>query len=35
MEQLTQKLSNGEMIVQELPVPQIGPGMILVKIIIR
>ena len=31
MEQLTQKLSNGEMVVQELPVPQIGPGMILVK----
>lgn len=31
MEQLTQKLSNGEMVVQELPVPQIGSGMILVK----
>ncbi len=31
MEQLTQKLSNGEMVVQELPVPQLGSGMVLVK----
>lgn len=31
MEQLTQKLSNGEMTVQELPMPQISAGMILVK----
>lgn len=31
MEQLTQKLSNGEMVVQELPMPQLGPGMIMVK----
>ena len=31
MEQLTQKLSNGEMVVQELPLPQVGPGMVLVK----
>lgn len=31
MEELTQKLSNGEMTVQELPIPQIGAGMVLVK----
>ena len=31
MEQLTQKLKDGEMEVQELPLPQFGPGMILVK----
>lgn len=31
MEQLTQKLSNGEMVVQELPMPQLSAGMILVK----
>ena len=31
MEQLTQKLKDGEMVVQELPVPQLGDGMILVK----
>lgn len=31
MEQLTQKLKDGEMVVQELPVPQLGPGMVLVK----
>lgn len=31
MEQLTQKLKDGEMVVQELPVPQLGSGMILVK----
>lgn len=31
MEQLTQKLKDGEMVVQELPVPQLSPGMILVK----
>lgn len=31
MEQLTQKLKDGEMVVQELPVPQLGNGMVLVK----
>jgi len=31
MDQLTQKLSNGEMVVQELPMPQLGLGMVLVK----
>ena len=31
MEQLTQKLKDGEMVVQELPVPQLGSGMVLVK----
>ena len=31
MQQLTQKLNNGEMLVQEVPVPQLGKGMILVK----
>lgn len=31
MEQLTQKLKDGEMVVQELPAPQLGSGMILVK----
>lgn len=31
MEQLTQKLKDGEMVVQELPLPQVGPGMVLVK----
>lgn len=31
MQQLTQKLSNGEMTVQEMPVPVLGKGMILVK----
>lgn len=31
MDALTQKLSNGEMIVQELPVPQLNKGSILVK----
>lgn len=31
MEELTQKLSNGEMTVQELPMPQLGEGMVLVK----
>ncbi len=31
MEELTQKLSNGEMIVQELPMPQLCEGMVLVK----
>lgn len=31
MEELTQKLSNGEMVVQELPMPQLSDGMILVK----
>jgi len=31
MQQLTQKLNNGEMLVQEVPAPQIGKGMLLVK----
>ena len=31
MEQLTQKLKDGEMVVQELPVPQLSSGMVLVK----
>ncbi len=31
MQQLTQKLGTGEMIIQELPIPQISKGMILVK----
>jgi predicted dehydrogenase/threonine dehydrogenase-like Zn-dependent dehydrogenase len=31
MLQLTQKLNNGEMLVQEVPTPQLGKGMILVK----
>lgn len=31
MEELTQKLSNGEMVVQELPMPQLSDGMVLVK----
>ena len=31
MEQLTQKLSNGEMMIQELPIPQLSKGMVLVK----
>lgn len=31
MEQLTQKLKDGEMVIQELPMPQLGEGMILVK----
>jgi predicted dehydrogenase/threonine dehydrogenase-like Zn-dependent dehydrogenase len=31
MQQLTQKLNNGEMLVQEVPAPQLGKGMILVK----
>lgn len=31
MEQLTQKLGSGEMVIQELPVPQLSSGMILVK----
>jgi len=31
MEELTQKLSNGEMAVQELPIPQLTDGMVLVK----
>lgn len=31
MQELTQKLSNGEMIVQELPMPQLSNGMVLVK----
>jgi len=31
MEQLTQKFGNGEMVIQELPIPQLGVGMVLVK----
>jgi predicted dehydrogenase len=31
MLQLTQKLNNGEMLVQEVPAPQLGSGMVLVK----
>lgn len=31
MEQLTQKLGSGEMVIQELPTPQLSEGMILVK----
>jgi len=31
MQQLTQKLSNGEMEIQELPLPKLQPGMIMVK----
>lgn len=31
MEQLTQKLGSGEMVIQELPVPQLSAGMVLVQ----
>ncbi len=31
MQQVTQKLGSGEMVIQELPIPQIGKGMILVR----
>lgn len=31
MEQLTQKLKSGEMTIQELPMPVVGPGMVLVR----
>lgn len=31
MEQLTQKLGSGEMVIQELPMPQLSAGMVLVK----
>ena len=31
MDELTQKLSNGEMVVQEIPIPQLNSGMVLVK----
>ena len=31
MEQLTQKLGSGEMVIQELPIPQLTSGMVLVK----
>lgn len=31
MEQLTQKLGSGEMVIQELPMPQLAPGMVLVQ----
>ena len=31
MNQLTQKLGSGEMLIQEIPYPQLGKGMIIVK----
>ena len=31
MHQLTQKLGSGEMVIQNLPYPQLGSGMIIVK----
>ena len=31
MQQLTQKLGSGEMVIQEIPFPQLGKGMVLVK----
>jgi polar amino acid transport system substrate-binding protein len=31
MEQLTQQLKSGDMSIQELPWPQVGPGMVLVR----
>ncbi|MCK0178775.1 bi-domain-containing oxidoreductase [Flavobacteriaceae bacterium S0862] len=31
MQQLTQKLGSGDMVIQELPFPQVGKGMVLVK----
>jgi len=31
MQQLTQKLNNGEMLIQEVPAPQLGKGMLLIK----
>ncbi len=31
MEQLTQKLGSGDMVIQELPYPQLGKGMVIVK----
>lgn len=31
MQQLTQKLGSGEMVIQELPYPQLGKGMVIVK----
>ena len=31
MEQLTQKLGSGEMVIQELPMPQLSAGMVLVQ----
>ena len=31
MQQLTQKLGSGDMVIQEIPFPQIGPGMVVVK----
>lgn len=31
MQQLTQKLGSGEMVIQEIPYPQVGKGMIIVK----
>ncbi|MGD9992097.1 MAG: Gfo/Idh/MocA family oxidoreductase [Salinivirgaceae bacterium] len=31
MQQLTQKLGSGDMVIQELPVPQVGSGMLLVQ----
>ena len=31
MKQLTQKLGSGDMVIQEIPYPQLGRGMIMVK----
>ena len=31
MKQLTQKLGSGEMIIQDVPYPQLGKGMVIVK----
>ena len=31
MQQLTQKLGSGDMIIQEVPYPQLGKGMVIVK----
>ncbi len=31
MEQITQKLISGEIVIQELPWPIVGPGMVLVR----
>src|SRR5690554_7828294 len=31
MQQLTQKLGSGDMVIQELPYPQVGKGMVIVK----
>ena len=31
MQQLTQKLGSGDMMIQEVPYPQLGKGMVIVK----